>query len=238
MATPPKKPRRKSRPPCTEQKEWPVTDEDLEAMGDAALDELPLDAIEDFVVGGADPDLGFAYSAAQARSRSARLAIGLPDPRDVLSARRQKAFLMALSQTGNITIACAAAGWSRQVPLSLRRADKTFADRWEHATENAADILEAAALQRAVHGVQEDVWWKPKEGSPEVIGHKVIYSDKLLETLLKANRPEKFRERSEVKHEANKGGVLVVPAAMSMDDFEAAVFKQQAQFRERREGED
>ncbi len=166
---------------------------------------------------------------------AARLAVGAPDAREIVSFRRKRAFLMALSTTGNLTMACAAAGWPRSFPSSLRKADKEFAEQWEFACETAADLLEASALQRAVHGVNEDVWYKPKEGAPEVIGHKTVYSDRLLETLLKANRPEKFRERHEVKHEGNKGGVLVVPATVPLDEWTAAVYRQQAPYREKRE---
>jgi hypothetical protein len=160
----------------------------------------------------------------------------VPDAKDVVSARRRKAFLMALSKTGNVTIACAAAGWPRSVAYSLRKGDDEFREQWEFCTETAADLLEAAALHRAVHGVQKDVWHRPKEGAPVVIGHETVYSDRLLETLLRANKPEKFNPSQHVKVEGGKGGVLVLPAAPeNIEDFEAAAYRQQAKFREKRE---
>jgi hypothetical protein len=231
---PPRKPNRR-RPPKPAAVEHPVDDADVEAIGDAALEEPALEPDEGWARGGADPDEGFGATLAETRRRAAQLQSGQPDARNLVGARRKKAFLMALASTGNVTIACAAAGWPRSFPYSLRKQDEEFAEQWAFCTETAADLLEAAALQRAVHGVQEDVWHKPKDGSPEVIGHKTIYSDRLLETLLKANRPEKFRERHEVKHEGSRGGVLVLPAPPSIEDFEAAAYRQQAQFRERRE---
>jgi hypothetical protein len=237
MAEPTEKKTRKRRatPPKQEPQEWPVDADDVERLADSALDEPAFGGDLDFVRGGSDEDEGFSYTIAEARSRAARLAAGVPDARDLVSARRRKAFLMALATTGNVTIACAAAGWPRSFPYSLRKADKEFGEQWGFCVENAADLLEGEALRRAVHGVREDVWYKPKDGSPEVIGHKVIYSDRLLETLLKANKPEKFNPSIGVKVEGNKGGVLMVPAAVPLDEWSAAAYRQQAQFREKRE---
>jgi DNA-binding transcriptional regulator YdaS (Cro superfamily) len=45
--------------------------------------------------------------------------------------------------------------------------------------------LVSAAIQRAVHGVQEDIYYKG-----EVCGEKTVYSDGLLQTLLKAKVQE------------------------------------------------
>lgn len=212
-------------------KEWPVTEEDVDALCDAALDEPAYDPEPGFVRGGSCPEDGFASSAARMRERTARLAAGVPNIRNVLSARRKRAFLEALSQTGNVSMACAAAGWARGVPYSLRKGDKDFAEKWDFALENATDVLHAAAFQRAVHGVEEDVWHKGKEGA-EVVGQVTKYDSQLLMFLLKAHDRARFGDKVETKHDTSKGGVLVVPGTMPLEQWSAAAALQQAKYRE------
>jgi len=223
-------------------REHPVSDADLEALADAALGSPEEDELEEMadlaLRGGAGDDHspGFGDAVADARARTARLARRrLPHVRDVLSARRKATFLANLAVTGNVTMAASAAGWSRGIPGSLRRADADFAAKWEHALETAGDLLEAEALRRAVHGVSKPVFGRVGSGegaTTEVVGHTVEYSDSLLITLLKATKPEKYRERVEQRIEGNKGGVLVVPAAPAKEDWEARAKANQAQYRE------
>ncbi len=63
------------------------------------------------------------------------------------------------------------------------------------AEEVAADRLEAEAWRRAVEGVERPVGWY--QGKPG--GYVKEYSDVLLIFLLKGLRPEKYRERMELK---------------------------------------
>lgn len=51
-----------------------------------------------------------------------------------------------------------------------------------------------AAHERAVEGVEEDVF----SPAGKMVGTKRVYSDRLLELLLKADNPEKFSERKQV----------------------------------------
>jgi hypothetical protein len=207
--------------------EFPVTDDALEIMGDAALGPEP--AEDD----GDDPlrlpsDLTAAEVHRQSirdRLRGARL-LAMPDVRDVLSARRKKRFLVALAETGIISKACARAGWTRNTAYSLRNADKDFADRWDDALEFAADTAEEAAFNRGVYGVERDVYFKG-----EAVGKEVVYSDRLLELTLKARRPDKFRDSHKVEAH-HTGGVLVVPQAPSEGDWEGQSAAGQAKFRE------
>lgn len=78
----------------------------------------------------------------------------------------------------------------------MRKNDPEFAEAWLLALEAGNDVLEAEALRRAVDGVDEPVFTQ----KGELAGHVRKYSDTLLALLLKAHLPEKFRERSEVKH--------------------------------------
>lgn len=65
------------------------------------------------------------------------------------------------------------------------RDDKTVAERVQEAARVGNMGLVSAAIKRAVHGVDEDVYYKGIS-----VGTKTNYSDSLLTTLLKAKVPE------------------------------------------------
>lgn len=112
-----------------------------------------------------------------------------------------KAFLSAFVETGGIyTKACAAARIHPSVPYDAARGDASFAAAWEEARETATDLLEAEAFRRGVEGITKPAISggkivKDDEGRPVILRE---YSDRMLELLLKANRPEKYRERIDV----------------------------------------
>lgn len=79
-------------------------------------------------------------------------------------------FLESLRDTGNVRLACLAAGVPRRTAYNWRKKWKTFANEWEEALDDAVDTLEEEAWKRAVKG----------------------NSDGLLKFLLKAHRPMRF----------------------------------------------
>ncbi len=118
-----------------------------------------------------------------------------------IAGRRTKRFLATLAESGNVTVAAQAAGVSRSGVYVQRQLDDAFAKAWEEAEEVAADRLEAEAWRRAVEGVAEPLVSAGKlvsgeDGRPMVIRR---YSDNLLALLLRAHRPEKYRERTSVE---------------------------------------
>ena len=118
-----------------------------------------------------------------------------------LVGRRKQLFLEALAARGNMTAAAHAAGVSRACAYLNRQNDDTFAKAWEEAEEIAADRLEAEAWRRGVEGVEEPVISLGKvvegaDGEPLMIRR---YSDTVLLALLRAHRPEKYRERNSVE---------------------------------------
>lgn len=58
----------------------------------------------------------------------------------------------------------------------------------------AADRLEQEAIRRAVDGTNKPVFFQG-----EIVGFEKEYSDTLLVLLLKAHKPDKYRERSDVR---------------------------------------
>lgn len=116
------------------------------------------------------------------------------------------AFIEALSTTGNVKLACVAAGIGRTTVYTERKNNDGFAQSWDVALEEAADLLEDEARRRAVEGVAEPIIYKGKIvtiADPETgIETPLIlrkYSDTLLIFLLKGARPEKYRENT--RHE-------------------------------------
>ena len=93
--------------------------------------------------------------------------------------RRRKIFLKTLAKTGRIGYSARAAGYSCSTYLArIRRLDPDFSAQWDEAIDTAMDILEDAAHERAVDGVEEPVFHKGV-----VVGYKLRYSDGLLTTL-------------------------------------------------------
>ena len=120
---------------------------------------------------------------------------------------RKEAFLQALADTGIVSSAAGVAGITRARVYQVRQQDPAFAVAWDEAEEAAADALEAEAWRRAVVGVPEPLVSAGKvvrddDGQPLAIRR---YSDNLLIALLKARRPEKFKDRAVVEHDIAEG---------------------------------
>lgn len=114
-------------------------------------------------------------------------------------------FLDTLRTTVNVTLAAQAAGISSSTAYHHKKVDALFSERWDEALDEGVDLLEAKAHQRAFEGVLEPVWHKGEE-----VGHVRKYSDALTMLLLKAHRPERYRERSQVDQNMSGGYSLTV----------------------------
>ena len=99
-------------------------------------------------------------------------------------------FLGALRDTGNVRLACQAAGISRPTAYDRRDRDPVFAGAWHWAREDAGELLEGEAWRRAVHG-----WDEPVYQGGKYVGNIRKYDSNLLVVLLKALKPEVYRER-------------------------------------------
>ncbi len=105
-----------------------------------------------------------------------------------------------MRNSANVRAACAAAGVGRRTVYDKRQRDPKFAQDWDEALEEACDVLEAAAWKRASGGE----------------------SDQLLIFLLKAHRPQKFRDRYELTG-ASGGPIRITTAEEMSDDDLAAI---------------
>lgn len=118
--------------------------------------------------------------------------------------KKRDRFLAELLDGNTITGACQAAGLPRRTVYDWRDQDKTFADAWQTAYDRGTDLLEAEAQRRAIEGVEKPV---TVAGEREVIRD---FSDTLLIFLLKARRPERYRDNVRHEHTGADGGPVKV----------------------------
>src|SRR5437899_1659707 len=81
-------------------------------------------------------------------------------------------FLANFASTGNVMLSAKAAGIDRNLPYVERRKNPKFAELWDQAEEDSIQLLEAEARRRAM-----------------------ATSDVLMIFLLKARRPQVYRDR-------------------------------------------
>lgn len=116
----------------------------------------------------------------------------------------QGAFLAAFAKTCRIDRAAEAAGIHRQTHYDWMRDDPAYVVMFEEAKALAHQVLEDAAVDRAVDGWDEPVF---HEGKPCGVIRK--RSDRLLEVLLRAKKPAEYRDRSTVEHTGKDGAPLI-----------------------------
>lgn len=108
--------------------------------------------------------------------------------------RARETFLEVLRDRCNVSEACRAANIPRRTAYNWRAEDGEFAEAWADAADEAADVLEGVAWDRATNG----------------------QSDRMLELLLKAHRPEKYKDR--VVNELSGPGGGPIPVR-TLSDF-------------------
>lgn len=108
---------------------------------------------------------------------------------------KQAAFLEALAHGFSVTKSSRLSGLPRSTSYSHRNAEPEFAALWDEAIEAGTDNVEDEALRRAVEGTEDPVFYQGEQ-----VGTLTRYSDSLLVMLLKARRPEKYKDRRAHEH--------------------------------------
>jgi predicted DNA-binding protein YlxM (UPF0122 family) len=116
---------------------------------------------------------------------------------------KKRKFLEHYEKLCVIGKAAAAAGVSRQAIYDWLEKSKEFKTAFESVRKNITEMLEQEAIRRAYEGIDEPVYYKG-----DVCGAVRKYSDTLLIFLLKANDPEKYREKHEIVGEG--GGAITL----------------------------
>lgn len=100
-------------------------------------------------------------------------------------------FIQHLAKMGNVTMACAAAGVSVRTMTHIRERSPEVRAVWDQAIEMSTDFLEAEAHRRAVEGVERIKY--DRDGV--IMQSERVYSDKLMEMMLRAKRPAQYRDK-------------------------------------------
>lgn len=124
--------------------------------------------------------------------------------------RVEEKFLDVLRQTCNVTEAARTAGIGRRTAYEWRDADEAFRAAWDDAEQEAVDGLEREAWRRAKEGVPKPVTFQGK-----ITDTYLEYSDRMMELLLKAHRPDKYKDRVTNEHTGKDGGPIEVADARS-----------------------
>lgn len=114
--------------------------------------------------------------------------------------KKREQFLVELAETANVRAATAKTKIARGTWYDLRARDAEFKTKWDEAVELGTCALEDEAVRRAHRGVDKPVFYQGKR-----CGTVREYSDTLLIFMLKARRPEKYRDNSSVEI-SGKGG--------------------------------
>lgn len=119
------------------------------------------------------------------------------------------AWLEAFQREGTVSAACLAARVGRTTVYEARD-DEAFAQAWDDIEAETTDRMEREAFRRAVEGHESDIFFRD-----QVIGTERKYSDTLLIFMLKARKPQVYRENVRVEHSGPGGGPIeqvVVPS--------------------------
>ncbi len=102
-------------------------------------------------------------------------------------------FLRAYAKHGIISDGTQSAGITYRTFYGWRKNDEVFHEDCKTAESMANDLMEREARRRAIEGFDRPVIYQG-----EVTETYTDYSDSLLTTLLKGNRPEKYKERTQL----------------------------------------
>lgn len=111
-------------------------------------------------------------------------------------------FLSAIMRGSNVTNATDAAGVHITLPYKRRLVDKAFRRAWDEAAEIGTELLEQEATRRAYHGTLKPVFYKGVE-----CGYTREYSDTMMMFMLRARKPEKYRDGV---HDGTQRGSIVL----------------------------
>jgi len=104
--------------------------------------------------------------------------------------KKEEAFFDALRDGRSISAACLEAGITRSSAYLWRESDPAFRTKWGECVEEGTDRLEDEALRRARDGTEKPVYQGGK-----LVGTVREHSDTLMIFLLKARRPQKYKDR-------------------------------------------
>lgn len=162
-----------------------------------------------------------------------RQKIVLDDGREGTLSENQIVFLKAYRKTGSVARACMVTGRHRVTHSKWLKTNEFYRSAFDEMTAELADDLEEAARARAIDGCRQIKFTKHGDPLKDPRKHdadgnvlpewehdpwyyETTYSDRLLELLLRAKKPEEYRERSSVELSGAGGGAIEVEAVRRM----------------------
>jgi hypothetical protein len=113
------------------------------------------------------------------------------------------ALLAAIAATGNITLSCNRLSINRQQVYALRTENEEFRKKMDEAMELGIQGWEDEAARRAFEGFERPIYQQGLH-----VGSERQYSDTLAVLMLKAARPERYREdKTRIEHTLGGGSV-------------------------------
>ncbi len=116
---------------------------------------------------------------------------------------QKTAFLEAFRVTASLTEAAKAVGLNRSAHYSWLAKDAKYPARFEAAKIDAAAGLEDEAIRRAREGVLEPIFYQGV-----ACGAKRVYSDGLLQFLLRGFMPAKYKQNGSLELTGANGGPI------------------------------
>lgn len=138
--------------------------------------------------------------------------------RTKLTKEKREEFMAELTQHGNVTRAARAVGITRVYAYQVKAEDAVFAEAWDNAIQEWADMLEGEADRRAFEGATKGIWYKG-----ELVGEERLYSDTLLMFRLKALRPDLYKDRQATELTGKDGGPMEMKGGQLDDQQRAAL---------------
>ncbi|MBS0479205.1 MAG: hypothetical protein JSR79_07895 [Proteobacteria bacterium] len=119
---------------------------------------------------------------------------------------KQRRFIETLADTGLVGAAAKAVGMTRETAYRLRRSPHgaDFARAWDAARRHAAGLIEDIAFERAIQGVEQEVY----NDAGEVVSARLVHDNRLLKWLLGHLSPERYGDGARGR-DACAGGAVV-----------------------------
>jgi hypothetical protein len=108
---------------------------------------------------------------------------------------KEAEFLAQLSDTANVSVSAKVCGLSRSTVYEWRDSDETFRAAWDAAVQRGTEALIDEAVRRGKDGVTKGIYYQGRR-----VDDLTEYSDTLLMFMLKARRPELFRDNVHMNH--------------------------------------
>lgn len=125
----------------------------------------------------------------------------------------QERFLQALADIPNVTYAAEKARITVQTAYRHRNKNPVFAAQWQQAAMDGVEKLEKAAWQRARDGVARGVWMRDAKGRIRKVETVYDYPESLTMFLLRAHKPDTYKEKLQTEITGAGGAPIVLAAA-------------------------